>query len=102
MIEPSVVKIAGYVLSTTLGLFGAIQISSAVPTTTDLNTAIIKIERASELINDAATKIKKQVNANHAEASITIHQTSIFDAIQEERERALQLQRTVEASSRSQ
>lgn len=100
MIEPSVVKIAGYALSTTLGLFGALQISTAVPTATDLSSAIKKLERASNLIEEATHKVESYAHAAHAEANITIHQTSIFDAVQQEREKALQLQRKLEADGR--
>lgn len=92
MIEPMAVKVAGCVLSAALGICGFMQITSAIPQPTDLTTAVKQLEEAAALIHSAAENLKKHTGNAHAEASVTIHQTSIFDAYAQELQRARQLE----------
>jgi hypothetical protein len=90
MIEPMVLKVAGCVLSAALGVCGFMQITCAIPKPTDLGTAVKQLEDATALIHSAAENLKKHAGNAHAEASVTIHQTSIFDAYAQELQRAKQ------------
>ena len=92
MIEPMAVKVAGCVISAALGVCGFMQLTCAIPQPTDLAKAVQQLEEATALIHSAAENLKKHAGNAHAEASVTIHQTSIFDAYAQELQRAKQLE----------